>query len=127
MFRHPLIALLSFALMLVASSAGAGEGGAQGTQDGAPVGRAHRSAPAAVLRPVEAAPSGPVRELLANSDLLPRKHIDRLPKREPSLRPDSVLDAARPAIAVSAIAVAPRVPDRWPASARLYTVANRGP
>jgi len=127
MFRHPLLALLSFALMLAASSAGAGEGREQGTQGVAPVGKAHRCAPAAALRPVEAAPSGPVRELLANSDLLPRKHIDRSLVREPSLRPDHTLDAAHPAIAARDITGMPRLTDWWPASARLYTVANRDP
>ena len=127
MFRNPLLALLSFPLMLAASTAGAGEGREQGTQGVAPGGKAHHCAPAAVLRPVEAAPSGPVRELLANSDLLPRTHIDRSLIRGPSLRPDRALEAAHPASAAHAIAGTQRVTERWLASARLYAVANRDP
>jgi hypothetical protein len=128
MFSYCLLALLSSAALLPALQAGAADSRQQVIQvPSAPL-RTHRPTPAAVLRPVEAAPLGSSHELLANSAVLaPRRHIEHLPDNEAPLKPNPASDTPHAVIAANGISGSAPLADRWVQPGRFYTVANRAP
>jgi hypothetical protein len=128
MFSYRLLALLSSAAILPAWHAGAADLRQQVIEVHAAPLRTHRPTPAAVLRPVEAAPLGSNHEQTANSaTLAPRRHIEPMPASQAPLRPNPASETPGALIASTGISGSTPVAERWRQPARLYTVANRTP